>query len=64
MIGNYETFGGMDHLEGKDLPSKQVVIDVLEDMLTVFFPGYLGKAEITKANVKYVVRNLLTSIHD
>jgi serine O-acetyltransferase len=64
MIGNYETFGGMDHLEGKDLPSKQVVIGVLEDMLTVFYPGYLGKAEITKANVKYVAGNLLTSIHD
>jgi len=64
MIGNYEAFGGMDHLEGKDLPSKQVVIDVLEDLLTVFYPGYLGKAEITKANVKYVAGNLLTSIHD
>ncbi len=64
IIGNYQTFGGMDHLEGKDLPSKQVVIDVLEDMLTVFYPGYLGKAEITKANVKYVAGNLLTSIHD
>jgi len=64
LIVNYETFGGMDHLEGKDLPSKQVVIEVLEDLLTVFYPGYLGRSDITKANVKYVVGNLLTSIHD
>jgi len=64
MIQNYETFGGMDHLCGKDLPSKQVVIDVLEDLLTVFFPGYLGEKEITKPNVKYVIGNTLTSIHD
>ena len=39
LVGNitesYETFGGMDHLEGKDLPSKRVVIEVLEDLLTV-----------------------------
>jgi hypothetical protein len=40
---SYETFGGMDHLEGKDLPSKKVVIEVLEDLFTVLFPGYLGK---------------------
>jgi serine O-acetyltransferase len=63
VIKNYETFGGMDHLEGKDLPSKKIVIEVLEDLLTVFFPGYLGKTEITKSNVKYVIGNTLTSVY-
>ena len=63
IMNNYEAFGGMDHLEGKDLPSKKVVIEVLEDMLTVFFPGYLGKTEITKSNVKYVLGNTLTSVY-
>jgi serine O-acetyltransferase len=63
VIRNYEMFGGMDHLEGKDLPSKKVVIEVLEDILTVFFPGYLGKTEITKSNVKYVLGNTLTSVY-
>ncbi len=63
VIANYQTFGGMDHLEGKDLPSKKVVIEVLEDLLTVIFPGYLGKTEITKSNVRYVIGNLLTSVH-
>ncbi len=63
LIKNYDVFGGMDHLEGKDLPSKRVVIEILEDLLTVFFPGYLGKTEITKSNVKYVVGNMLTSLY-
>jgi serine O-acetyltransferase len=63
LICNYETLGGMDHLEGKDLPSKKVVIEVLEDLLTVFFPGYLGKTEITKSNVKYVLGNTLNSVY-
>ena len=62
IINNYQTFGGMDHLEGKDLPSKKVVIEVLEDLLTVFFPGYLGKTEITKANIRYSLGNTLTSV--
>jgi serine O-acetyltransferase len=63
IMNNYETFGGMDHLEGKDLPSKKVVIEVLEDLLSVFFPGYLGKAEVTKANTKYFLGTTLASIH-
>jgi serine O-acetyltransferase len=63
IIRSYETIGGMDHLEGKDLPSKKVVINVLEDLITVLFPGYLGKEGITKANIKYFLGTTLTSIY-
>ena len=63
IISNYQTFGGMDHLEGKDLPSKKVVIEVLEDLFTVLFPGYLGRAEVTKANVRYLLGTTLTSVY-
>ena len=62
IMQNYETFGGMDHLEGKDLPSKKVVIEVLEDLLTIFFPGYLGKTEVTKSNIKYFLGSTLASV--
>jgi serine O-acetyltransferase len=60
---NYRQVGGMDHLEGRDLPSKKIVIDVLEDLFVVLFPGYLGDSEITKANIKYHLGTKLTSVH-
>jgi serine O-acetyltransferase len=63
IISNYGAIGGMDHLEGKDLPSKKVVTEVLEDLFTVLFPGYLGKEGVTSANMKYFLGNLLTSIY-
>jgi serine O-acetyltransferase len=63
IMGNYERFGGMDHLEGRDLPSKKVVTEVLEDLFTILFPGYLGDSEITKANVKYHLGTKLTSVY-
>ncbi|MEM2099182.1 MAG: serine O-acetyltransferase EpsC [Candidatus Bathyarchaeia archaeon] len=63
ILQNYETFESMDHLEGKDLPSKKAIIDILEDLLTVFFPGYLGKTGITKSNIKYFLGNTLISIY-
>ncbi len=59
----YEKFGGMDHLEGRDLPSKKVVIDVLEDLFMILFPGYLGDSELTKANIKYHLGTKLTSVY-
>ncbi len=63
ILESYETFGGMDHLEGKDLPSKKVVIEVLEDLLLVLFPGYLGKENVTKTNIKYFLGTTLASVY-
>jgi serine O-acetyltransferase len=63
MMINYHTYGGMDHLEGRDLPSKKVVTEVLEDLFTVLFPGYLGDTEITKANIKYYLGTKTASIY-
>jgi serine O-acetyltransferase len=64
LITNYHTFGGMDHLEGKDLPSKNVVIEVLNDLFTVLYPGYLGDSEISKANLKFCLGTKLASIYE
>jgi serine O-acetyltransferase len=63
VVVSYEEFGGMVHLEGRDLPSKKIVIEVLEDLFTVLFPGYLGDLELTKASVKYHLSIKLTSIY-
>ena len=60
---SYEKFGGMDHLEGRDLPSKKIVIEVLEDLFSILFPGYLGDSEVTKANIKYHLGLKITSVY-
>ncbi len=64
ILESYEDYGGMDRLEGRDLPAKKIVIEVLGDILSVIFPGYLSKNEISKANIKYYVGNTLNSIYD
>ena len=63
IMNSYQKYGGMDHLEGRDLPSKKVVIEVLEDLFMVLFPGYLGDSEITKANIQYHLGTTLASVY-
>ncbi len=63
IMENYKRYECMESLEGKDLPSKQVVIEVLEELLATIFPSYLGKKEITKSNVRYFLGNTLNSIY-
>lgn len=63
ILDNYEKYGGMDHLEGIDLPSNQAVINVLEDLLAILFPGYHGKMEIDKSNIRHFLGKTLNSIY-
>ncbi|MCJ7770099.1 hypothetical protein MUP37_00825, partial [Candidatus Bathyarchaeota archaeon] len=61
---SYENYKDITHLEGKDLPSKQVVVTTLEDILSILLPGYIGKTEIDKSNVEHFLYSALISIHD
>jgi len=60
---NYETYGGMNHLDGKDLPSRKIVVEILEDTLTVLFPGYLGKERVSKSNINDYLSKILPSVY-
>jgi len=60
---NYNVYGGINHIDGKDLPSKKVVIEILEDILSVLFPGYLGKEKITKTSINDYLNRTLESIY-
>ena len=62
LVGTYEKHGGINHLEGPNLPSRESVIEILEDLLAVIFPGYYGKKVITRANVSSFVGDMLTSL--
>ena len=40
IVETYRTIGGINRLGEKNLPSQQVVVDILEELLAVVFPGY------------------------
>jgi len=63
IIKSYEEYGGINRSEGEDLPSKQAVIEILEDLLSIIFPGYFGNVKINKSNIKYFIGNTLSSIY-
>ena len=60
---NYEIYGGINHLDGKDLPSKKVIIEILEDLLDILFPGYLGKEKITKTSIDDYLMDTIKTIY-
>ena len=60
---NYEVYGGINHLDGKDLPSKREIIEILGDLISVLFPGYLGREKVTKKEIHKYLTKTLKSIY-
>jgi len=63
VLASYEKVGIIEHLEGRDLPNKQSVIRALNDLLAILFPGYLGKATLTKSNIRQFTDDTIRGIH-
>lgn len=63
MIKSYEEYGGINQAGDLELPSKQAVIEILEDLLSLLFPGYFGKVKVDKTNVRYFVGSVLSSVY-
>jgi serine O-acetyltransferase len=62
-----ETFGKLnpklEHLAATPLPNKTSVIQVLEDLMEVIYPGYFGQKYVEASNIEYHVGDLMDSIY-
>jgi serine O-acetyltransferase len=62
-----ETFGklnpSLEHLAATSLPDKASVIQVLQDLLEVIYPGYFGRKYVETSNLEYHIGDLIDSIY-
>lgn len=59
----YASYNDLQHLEGRDLPSKQTIIGVLNDIMTILFPNLLGDTSLTKTSIWYYLGSTMHSLH-
>ena len=59
----YASDGDLQHLKGGDLPSKQRIIEILNDIMTILFPNLLGDTSLTETNIWYFLGSTMHSLH-
>ena len=52
LVASYAQIGGINHLDGKNLPSKRVVTALTEDLLRLVFPGFFDDKLIHSSEIK------------
>lgn len=51
IVNTYGTEDGINHIEGPNLPSRDLVHEIATNFLDVLFPGYYAKQELSKGDV-------------
>jgi serine O-acetyltransferase len=62
LLSSYETDGGINHLDGTNLPSEESVNQLARDFMHLLFPGFFDERAITKNDVPALIDTLLLRI--
>ena len=62
LVASYARLGGINHLDGKNLPSKRAITDITCDLLRLLFPGFFDEKLIHSSEIKTETAALLDSV--
>jgi serine O-acetyltransferase len=62
LVASYAKVGGINHLDGKNLPSKRVVTELTCNLLRLLFPGFFDEKLIHSSEIKVETAALLDSV--
>jgi serine O-acetyltransferase len=59
----YEGDSGINFIDASNLPVRDKIIQILDLLTELLFPGYTGKRTVTQANVNFVVVDILYHVY-
>lgn len=59
LLSSYEEAGGINHSDGPNLPSKQSVASIVDDLETLAFPGYRREDGIEDTNADFLIGEIV-----
>jgi len=59
LVASYARAGGINHLDGKNLPSKRAITSITKNLLRLLFPGFFDEKLIHSSEIKVETAALL-----
>jgi serine O-acetyltransferase len=64
MLASYARVGGINHLDGKNLPSKRTITTITLDLVRLLFPGFFDEKLIHSSELKAETAALLDAVRE
>ena len=62
LVESFRNYGGINHLDGVNLPSREAVVAVTRDLLRLMFPGFYDKDPIHSNQLTEYTSELVSSL--
>ena len=62
LIASYARAGGINHLDGKNLPSKTAIAGIAQDLLRLLFPGFFDEKPLHSSELKVEIATLMDAV--
>jgi len=62
LLDSYARVGGINHLDGKNLPSKRAIAAIARDLLRLLFPGFFDEKPVHSSEIKALTSSLLKAV--
>ena len=64
IVDSYDTYGGINHIDGLNLPNRQEVIEITWELISLVFPGFFGKERLTSHNFRHITGYRITESYE
>src|SRR6516165_10381695 len=64
IVATYTECSHINHLGHKPLPNREAVVEILDDLLEILYPGFVRRQNLHLGNVEYHVGDLVDGLHD
>lgn len=64
LLLSYSREGGINHLEGHTLPSRDAVIGIVRHVEALLFPGFFRDEHLTRSNLRYLTGSRLVAVYE
>jgi len=64
IVATYTECSHTSHLGHKPLPSRDVIVEVIADLMDILYPGFSRRQNLHMGNVEYHVGDLIDGLHD
>ena len=59
----YKDDSGINFIDAANLPVRGDILEILDLLFEVLFPGHTGKRSVTESNIKFVVGDILCQVY-
>ena len=63
VVETYKGDSGINFIDAANLPVRGRILEILDSLFEVLFPGHTGNRAVTQSNVRYIVGDILSEVY-